>query len=73
MAQPKKKVVSVVCTECDLPWEDHKTATSDDKPTLEDCVRLLKKELQKPRHQPIRMIPCGSGGTTTTLGGAVNG
>lgn len=37
MPKPKPVVVSTVCSECGLPWEDH-----GDTPTLADCVRLLK-------------------------------
>lgn len=44
MAKPSPVPKSVVCSVCDLPWEDHakgrKTA-----PTADVCIRLLKAKL----------------------------
>jgi hypothetical protein len=39
---PKPKTIKVVCDVCGQDWKAHGT-----KPTLEDCVRLLKAELRK--------------------------
>lgn len=36
--KPTPKVVSTICTVCDEPWEDH-----GDRPTVADCIRLLKR------------------------------
>lgn len=44
MKTPKPKPLKIVCTECGMDWAAH-----GDKPTLADCVRLLKAELAKPR------------------------
>ena len=38
--QPKPVIVSQVCSMCGLDWERH-----GEKPTTEDCIRLLKAEL----------------------------
>jgi len=35
--KPKPVVVKTICSECDLPWEDH-----GENPTTSDCIRLLK-------------------------------
>ena len=43
MAKPKPIVVEQVCSICDLDWELH-----PDNPSSEDCVELLKKELDRP-------------------------
>ena len=40
MTKPSPVVVTTICSLCDEPWEDH-----GDKPTAEDCVRLLKAKL----------------------------
>lgn len=42
MAQPKAVVKSKVCSECGLDWARHGA-----KPTLDDCVKLLKADLAK--------------------------
>jgi hypothetical protein len=45
-ATPQPKTVKVVCDVCGQDWKAHGT-----KPTLEDCVRLLKAALAKqPTH-----------------------
>jgi hypothetical protein len=43
MSKPSPVPVAIVCSECELPWDDHGA-----KPTLEDCIRLLKVERSKP-------------------------
>lgn len=55
MIKPQPVVVKILCSLCDLDWPAH-----GDKPTTEDCIRLLKQELsRRPRpyqqffqHQP---------------------
>lgn len=42
--KPHPVVVTTICSLCDEPWEDH-----GDKPTAEDCVRLLKAKLARQR------------------------
>lgn len=38
--KPQPVVVTTICSMCDQPWEAH-----GDKPTTEDCIRLLKQQL----------------------------
>ena len=60
MKKPEPKTVSVVCSVCDQPWDKHGA-----KPTLEDCVRLLKAELAKRSVYPRQFL--GSGPNTHVL------
>jgi hypothetical protein len=47
--KPYPVVVTTICSLCGLPWDDH-----GDKPTAEDCVRLLLVELAKtPNTAPL--------------------
>ena len=45
-AKPSPIVTSRVCSACGLSWDDH-----GDKPSLEDCVRLLKAALAQAHSQ----------------------
>jgi hypothetical protein len=47
--KPYPVVVTTICSLCGLPWDDH-----GDKPTAEDCVRLLLVELAK-TPTPLRL------------------
>lgn len=47
MKRPQPVVVTVLCSLCDLSWDAH-----GEKPTTEDCIRLLKAELRS-RPKPI--------------------
>ena len=40
--KPQPVVVETVCSECGLDWDLH-----GDKPTLVDCIRLLRDELAR--------------------------
>lgn len=52
MAKPKPIPKSVVCSVCNLPWDEHTKGRKTD-PTPDVCIRLLKVELSKrPRQQP---------------------
>lgn len=45
MSEPQPVVVKILCSLCDLDWPSH-----GEKPTTEDCIRLLKQELSfRPR------------------------
>ena len=46
-AKPRPVHLNVVCSECALPWDDH-----GDKPTLSDCIGLLKAELARRPKSP---------------------
>lgn len=48
MPKPSPVVVTTICSLCDEPWEAH-----GDKPTAEDCVRLLKAKLAAASVRPI--------------------
>lgn len=63
MALPKPKHLNIVCTECGLPWDKHK-ADAKGKVGLEECVRLLKAEVAKPKFYPYGF----SAGSTTQWG-----
>lgn len=39
--RPEPVIVAMVCSICNLPWEEHCEDPSD-QPTLMDCIRLLK-------------------------------
>lgn len=49
--KPKPVVVTTICSECGLDWDDH-----GDNPTTSDCVRLLKVELER-RPRPVTYYP----------------
>jgi hypothetical protein len=49
---PEPQPTNVVCSACGLPWAKHLTGPRKQKPTLEDCVRVLKAELAS---RPSRM------------------
>lgn len=49
--KPKPVVVTTICSECGLDWDDH-----GDNPTTSDCVRLLKIELAR-RPKPVFTYP----------------
>lgn len=68
MGQPRKKVITVVCGECGQDWKAH-----GNKPTLEDCVRLLKKALAEANRKPHFMVYNGpqSGTMTSTATPAI--
>ena len=51
MAKPKPVPKTVVCSVCDLPWEEH-TKGRKTEPSVDVCVRLLKAELAKARRYP---------------------
>jgi hypothetical protein len=55
---PKPKTVKVVCDVCGQDWKAHGT-----RPTLEDCVPLLKAELAK---RPVYQWPMAQSGSTVT-------
>ena len=46
MAKPSPVSKFVVCSVCDLPWEDH-TKGRKTAPTVDVCVRLLRAEILK--------------------------
>jgi hypothetical protein len=48
MKQPKPKTVKVECDVCGQDWKQHKPDAKG-KVGLDECVRLLKVELAKPR------------------------
>jgi len=56
MKTPKPKPVSVVCDQCGLDWELHKPDAKG-KVSLDECVRLLKIELSKPKPVTIPFVP----------------
>ena len=78
MAVPKPVNVNVVCSECGLPWDSHEE-NARGKVTLDECVRLLKLEVSKPRPvvlpfptvKPRPVYPWYGGGPTT--GGGYGG
>lgn len=39
--RPEPVIVAMVCSICNLPWDEHCEDPSD-QPTLMDCIRLLK-------------------------------
>lgn len=52
-AKPTPVVVTEVCSMCGLDWQRH-----GDKPTTEDCIRLLKAELaSRPVAVPFTVRP----------------
>jgi hypothetical protein len=52
MAAPKPIPQHVVCSECGLAWDKHKSTSLGLASTLEECVRLLKLELAtRPQHR----------------------
>ena len=62
MAKPSPVSKFVVCSVCDLPWEDH-TKGRKTAPDLSVCVRLLRGVILKWR-RPVYM-----GATTTATQG----
>lgn len=52
MIKPQPVVVKVLCSLCDLDWTLH-----GDKPTTEDCIRLLKQELSRRPHPYVYRQP----------------
>ena len=49
--QPKPKTVKVECDVCGQDWKLHKPDAKG-KVGLDECVRLLKAEMAKPRANP---------------------
>ena len=63
MAKPKPVPKTVVCSICDLPWEDH-TKGRKTEPTADVCIRLLKAELAKrPYWPPKQWLSTAATGT----------
>lgn len=63
MPKPEPVVVSTVCSECGMKWEDH-----GPKPTLADCVRLLKaRPLPQMVSWPSNVTPIGASASSYTL------
>lgn len=59
--QPRRKVIQVACSECGLDWKEH-----GEKPSLEDCVRLLKVELAKKNRSSFTVTNIGSAASSGT-------
>jgi hypothetical protein len=61
MSKPQPVPKQLVCDLCDLPWEGH-----GDKPTKDDCIRLLKAELRKrPSYTVTNLSPSSTIAQTT--------
>jgi hypothetical protein len=48
MSKPQPVAVTVICSLCDQPWDDHGL-----KPSQDDCVRLLKAALAAKSPVPV--------------------
>jgi len=53
--RPKPVTVTVVCSECGLDWNLHKPDAKGNV-ALDECVRLLKLEVSKPRPVTLPIV-----------------
>lgn len=77
MAKPSPVSKFVVCSVCDLPWEDH-TKGRKTAPTADVCIRLLRAEILKRKtsltwnQQPNFFASGGTAGNVTSISVAQN-